>query len=129
MARVKTKKQRASKTKTTKGPAVENREPSPRDELDELIDRALSSGDWERGATRSKQRSRGSRKPMSTPGQVARTSPKIISGSTPKTLSRRVIQSGMLGIKPEVQDCYDHYKEPCFPGSRAGPSPSAIRPT
>ncbi len=79
------------------------RKSGKRDELDDLIDGAISSNSKKRKAS-SRKRSRSS---------SSRSAPAAASNSNlPETLSRSDIQKGMRGIKGKVQGCYDRFKVP-----------------
>ena len=79
-----------------------------RDELDDLIDNAMSSKAKRKKAAARKKAS------SSKPARAA-AAPKPAASSDsnlPETLSRNDIQGGMRGIKGKVQGCYDRYKVP-----------------
>jgi hypothetical protein len=108
-----TEEKKAASVKVAARPKrKKSRGPAKRDELDVLLDRAISSRATRLKASQPRRRSRKPRKSASSRRRAAKTSAATSSRGRLKTLSRRVIQKGMLGIKSKVQDCYDRYKVP-----------------
>ena len=86
----------APRKKTTK------QKSGKRDELDDLIDGAMSG---------KKKKKRAASKPTTT-RKAAAAKPVASNSNLPETLSRNDIQGGMRGIKGKVQGCYDRFKVP-----------------
>ncbi len=104
----------AARLSASKPTPASNKRPKRRraarpDALDELLSAALSSS-HEPGASRSKQRARKPRSTAPARRRAAAATRAAARSQRPRTLSRRIIRRGMLGIKGKVQDCYDRYK-------------------
>ncbi len=96
-------KKRSKSKKTTR------RRSGKRDELDDLIDNAISSKPKKKARASSSKRSGRTRR--SSKGSSS-SAPAASSSNLPETLSRGNIQKGMRSIKGQVQGCYDRFKVP-----------------